>query len=243
MKKIYLLPSFLTLCNLLCGYWSITFSLKGYYAQAALMIYFSLLFDAFDGRIARWTHTTSKFGKEFDSLADVISFGIAPACMIYHMFGDGFGVEKMAWWGCFIYVVCGALRLARYNVQATKEEKQDFTGLPIPCAAGMISAYVLFNLKYNYEIPAYSAIFLMIPLGFLMISSVRYSSLKINLRNRKTLEYFVAGVLLIGLMVRFPYHLLLFTFLGYILFGFIMAIKNKTLGKSFVFLEKEEISK
>ena len=241
MKKIYLLPNFFTLCNLLCGYWSITFAIKGCYMQAATMIYFSILFDAFDGMVARLTHTTSRFGLQFDSLSDLVSFGLAPACIIYHMFANSMSSEKLAWWACFIFVVCGALRLARYNIQVAKEEKEDFTGLPIPCAAGMIASFVLFHIKYHYQILPPVAALIVISTSLLMISTIRYSSMQIHFRKRKRLEYFVAAVILIGLMVRFPYYLLLFVFSGYTLFGFLFYIKNKVLSRDPLFKQEENL--
>ncbi|MBU0650393.1 CDP-diacylglycerol--serine O-phosphatidyltransferase [bacterium] len=240
MKKIYLLPNLFTLCNLMCGYWSITFSMKGSLSQAAVMIYFAMIFDALDGRIARMTNTTSKFGFEFDSIADVISFGVAPAFIIYHLFtGDG-DTEKLAWWGCFIYVVCGALRLARYNVQASNEEKEDFVGLPIPGAAAMIASFVLFNEKYGFEINSAVIIYLVIPIALLMVSTIRFSSFQFNFHKRKPFDYLVAAVIFIGLLARFPQHVLLFTFTGYILTGVYYHVKEMFFKKAPV-LEHEEV--
>jgi CDP-diacylglycerol---serine O-phosphatidyltransferase len=224
MKKIYLLPNFLTLCNLLCGYWAITFAFRTNFTGACVMIYFAMLFDMFDGKIARMTHTTSKFGFEFDSIADVVSFGVAPASIIYNIFLSNSGIEKIVWWGCFIYVVCGALRLARYNVQASNEEKEDFVGLPIPCAAGMMVSYILFKVKYNSVIAPHMIIWLLIPIALLMVSSVRYSSLGLNFHKRKPFEYFVAAVVCLGLLVMFPHQILLLLFSGYIIIGLFLHI-------------------
>ncbi len=237
MKTVYLLPNLITLCNLLCGYWSISFSLKGNFSQAAIMIFLCIMFDAFDGRIARMTNTISKFGFEFDSLSDLISFGLAPACIIYKIFALSGDIEKLAWWACFIYVVCGALRLARYNVQASNEEKEDFTGLPIPCAAGMIASYALFKLKYGYTITPYILLFLVIPLALLMVSTVRYSSMQVNIHKRKPFIYFVGAVIFLGLLVRFPHQVFLLLFSSYILSGLCLFLKEKVFLSYFRFNE------
>ena len=220
MKKIYLLPNFMTLCNLMCGYWAVTFAIKGSYAQAAVMIYFSLIFDVLDGRIARLTNTTSRFGLEFDSLADAISFGFAPAAIVYSLFAHNNDVEKLAWWSCFLFVVCSVLRLARYNVQSNNEEKDDFTGLPTPCAAGFIASYVLFKVKYDAVISAWVILPLMLMLAFLMVSTLRYNSFsKIDLKKRNSFSVLVIVVVCLGLLVRFPQQILLVVFLGYIISG------------------------
>ena len=237
MKKIFLIPNLFTLCNLMCGYWSITFALKGNFMQASVMIFLSIIFDAFDGRVARITRTTSKFGLEFDSIADVVSFGLAPAAIIYQLLASDADAEKFAWWGGFIYAACGALRLARYNIQSSSEEKEDFTGLPIPCAAGMVASFVLFNLKYDFAFNFYMIIFIVIPVALLMVSTIRYSSFQINFQNRKPLEYFVAAVVLISLLVRFPHQVLLFVFSCYILFGLFQSVRHKIFKTASIQLE------
>jgi CDP-diacylglycerol--serine O-phosphatidyltransferase len=227
LKRIYLLPNFITSLNLLCGYWSLTFSMKQSFVQAAVMIYFSLIFDTLDGRIARMTQTTSRFGLEFDSLTDAISFGIAPACIIYNMYADNMVWEFMTWWACFLFVVCGILRLARYNVQANTEEKVDFTGLPTPCAAGVLGSYVLFELKYAVAVSPWVILPLMLILAFLMVSRVPYSSFSnIDLKKQNSFYYLVLAVVCVGLLVRFPQQILLCVFLGYIVSGPINILRK-----------------
>jgi CDP-diacylglycerol--serine O-phosphatidyltransferase len=206
-RGIYIVPSIFTIGNILCGFYAVINSVKGYQAQAhqashlfdnaARAIGYAVLLDGLDGRIARMTKTTSEFGVELDSIADVITFGIAPAVMAYTWgYGSTPGLEKLAWGVSFIFLICGALRLARFNVMARaprfsvpgntpKLDKRYFVGLPIPPAAGLLAAIIHFVppplSSYAPDmLRAYSWALLacMGVLAVLMVSKVRYTSFK-----------------------------------------------------------------
>lgn len=177
-KGIYILPNLFTSLNAFCGFYSIIASINKHYEAAAVNILIAVVFDSLDGKIARATNTTSKFGVEYDSLADVISFGLAPALMIYLWMLTGFG--KTGWLAAFLYTICGALRLARFNTLSGVISSEYFQGLPIPAAAGMCASIVLFVTKYDLSF-TYQPVMILIMLyilAFLMVSSIKYNSFK-----------------------------------------------------------------
>jgi CDP-diacylglycerol--serine O-phosphatidyltransferase len=141
-KGIYLLPNLFTSASLFCGFYSIIASFKEYFVSAAVAVLVAWIFDGLDGRVARLTNTTSKFGAEYDSLADVIAFGIAPSLLAYSWSLSIYG--KLGWIVAFLFVLCGALRLARYNIQIGLIESKVFNGLPIPAAAGVVATTIIF---------------------------------------------------------------------------------------------------
>ena len=189
IKKI--LPSVVTAGNLLCGFWAIILIISdtGAYTAAAWWIIIAGFLDGLDGKLARLTGTSSRFGVEFDSLADLTSFGVAPALLIYHsklyMLGF-FGILTS-----FAFLLCGALRLARFNLSVASFKKENFTGIPIPAAAGILASYTLFH---SNVVPAISrvdfSLFLTLMASFLMVSTIEYpllpkvavGSLKDNIR-------------------------------------------------------------
>ena len=143
-KSIYILPNLFTTASLFCGFYSIISSINGDFLAAAVAIVIAGVFDGLDGAVARATHTTSKFGVEYDSLADLVSFGVAPGVLAYLWALNPFG--RLGWVAGFLYVACGALRLARFNVYVPVKDQSYFQGLPIPAAASMIATTVfLFN--------------------------------------------------------------------------------------------------
>src|SRR3990167_6074066 len=146
-KGIFLLPNLITSASLFGGFYSIIASLDGEFNKAAIAIIVSAVLDGLDGRIARLTRSTSKFGVEYDSLADLVAFGLAPGILIFTWALRPFG--KYGWLAAFLYVVCGALRLARFNVQITTIESKRFNGLPIPAAAAMVASTVLLFLYFS----------------------------------------------------------------------------------------------
>ena len=141
-KGIYVLPNLLTTASLFAGFYSIIASVQEKFYIAAVAILVSIVFDSLDGRVARMTNSTSKFGAEYDSLSDLIAFGMAPALMAYIWAMSFYG--KLGWMAGFLFVLCGALRLARYNIQIGLIESRVFNGLPIPAAAGVIATTVIF---------------------------------------------------------------------------------------------------
>ena len=141
---IYILPNLMTTANLFCGFYSVMLSMKGEFKTAAVAVVIAAIFDQLDGRLARLTHATSKFGAEYDSLCDLVSFGMAPAILMYLWALNPFG--RVGMMSCFLFVACGAMRLARFNVQVGVVEKNYFQGLPIPMAAGILtSCYLAFE--------------------------------------------------------------------------------------------------
>ncbi|MEW6586929.1 MAG: CDP-diacylglycerol--serine O-phosphatidyltransferase, partial [Nitrospirota bacterium] len=141
-KGIYILPNTLTLCGMFLGFYSILASIKGLYLHASWAILLAGIFDGLDGWVARLTHSTTRFGIELDSLSDLVAFGVAPAVLLYKWALMPFG--RVGWAAAFFFVACGALRLARYNVQMGSTESKAFTGMPIPGAAGLLATLVIF---------------------------------------------------------------------------------------------------
>lgn len=205
-KTVYIVPSLFTIGNIFCGFYAVINCLKAYqsfqqpevaftfFDHAALAIGIAYLLDGLDGRIARLTGATSEFGVELDSIADVISFGIAPAVLAYTWgYGNLVGYERLAWGISFFFVICGALRLARFNVLARaprfdtpgtspKLDKRYFVGLPIPAAAGLVAAIVYFQPEQlagaNGVTRNWILLTVVLLLAILMVSTFRYASFK-----------------------------------------------------------------
>lgn len=209
---VYLIPSLFTAGNLMCGFFSIIATFRGEYVLAALLILLANVFDGIDGYVARLTRTTSQFGVEFDSLADVVSFGVAPAILVY--FWALVPWNNWGWLAASTFVVCGALRLSRFNVQAQGSSKKYFVGLPIPAAAQMITSSVILYYYLGGEgAPNRHLIFLLVIYGLaaLMVSSVPYFSLKDNdFRKRHPDWVLVSGLILITLIIA-QRHIMFFT--------------------------------
>lgn len=184
-RGAYLLPSLFTIGNILLGFYAIVCGFRGNFGQAAVMIFVAGILDGLDGRIARMTGTDSDFGREYDSLADVLTFGMAPAVLSYTaLAGQTYG--RFAWLVPLFFLVCVATRLARFNVQTTSIDSRSFVGLPAPAAAGSIAALMLFfhdrGLTGAMGIPLLTSLML---LGILMVSTFRYPSFKkFDLRRR-----------------------------------------------------------
>ena len=140
-RGIFLLPSLLTTGNLFCGFFALILTVENRYTEAALAIFVAMIMDILDGRVARLMKATSQFGLEFDSLADVVSFCVAPAFLIYSFALSVLG--RPAWFGAFLFVICGALRLARFNVHTGTVDRRFFVGLPTPAAAGVVVSAVI----------------------------------------------------------------------------------------------------
>src|SRR3989440_6550440 len=228
-KLMFVLPNLFTVSSIFCGVYSITLSAgeptgDNFY-RAAVAIFFGSFFDAFDGRVARLTRTQSDFGVELDSLADVISFGVAPAILVYKWALSGMGIGGIAI--SAIYAACGAIRLARFNVLAHSESgtQRYFVGLPIPLAAGMLVALVI--ALHNLRSPVAEAVglwpiaTLVLMLAFLMVSTVRYRTFKEAGLNLRTLLIFLLVIGIgVGVAIRGrPSLVLLVYFSFYILLG------------------------
>jgi len=230
-KGIYVLPNTLTLCSMLLGFYSILSSLKGNYEHAAGAILFATIFDGLDGWVARLTNSTTKFGIELDSLSDLVSFGVAPAVMMYNWALAPFG--RIGWAAAFWFMACGALRLARYNVQMGTTESKSFTGMPIPGAAGIVASLVLFYHEV-WDVALGKNIFILgltILLAFLMVSTLKYHGAKeINFKQRKPFWILVAFVLVVAIVIIHPPISLFIFAMIYLIGGIIENI--------FIFLRK-----
>lgn len=183
-RGLFVLPTLFTVGNLFCGYLSIWRSIQGTFDTAAKYIIVAAVLDALDGRVARWTRSTSRFGEEYDSLADLVSFGVAPAVLAYSWGLSDF--QRVGWVASFLFVVCGSMRLARFNIQTKILDKRFFVGLPIPAAAGTIAALVLATPERLVDrLWMTGLLILTILLSYLMISTIRYRSFKEQLDLRR----------------------------------------------------------
>jgi CDP-diacylglycerol--serine O-phosphatidyltransferase len=255
-SRIYFLPNLMTAGNLFCGFAAVIKCIQarlitdaGEYAQlhpnlswmtlythAVWLILLAVIFDSLDGRLARWGGRTSLFGAEFDSLADVVSFGVTPALMVFFLIlaprEDYQWFRELGWLLAFIYLLCGAVRLARFNVitnpllhRAEAESHKDFVGLPIPAAAGTVASLVLLllNLTANAKELRQWALtlpFILILVSFLMVSTIRYPSFKqINWETKTRFRSFVGVFVVLVLLWRLQEVALFFLFFGYITYG------------------------
>ena len=211
-KGVFLIPSLFTAGNLMCGFFSVIATFNGEFINAALFIILANILDGIDGYAARLTKTTSRFGVEFDSLADVVSFGVAPAVLVYIWALVPW--DNWGWLAACTYVTCGALRLSRFNVQAQGVSKNHFVGLPIPAAAQMITSTVIMYYYLGGEgSPNRHMTLLLVIYGLavLMVSNVPYFSLKNNdIKKRHPIWMLVSGIILITLFIA-ERHFMFFT--------------------------------
>jgi len=198
-RTVFLLPSAFTVGNIFAGFCAVISTLHGNYGTAALAIGIAVVLDGIDGRLARMTGSTSDFGLQLDSLADIISFGIAPALLVYSWGLEDFG--NFARFSAFVFLICGAMRLARFNAQV--QEMKHFAGLPIPAGAGMVAATVhFFQVLPDSTLFKVALVAMTYILSFLMISTIRYPSLKqLNLsRGRSHLNVLLLAILVAGVV-------------------------------------------
>ncbi|NIM00809.1 MAG: CDP-diacylglycerol--serine O-phosphatidyltransferase [Acidobacteria bacterium] len=202
-RGIYLLPTLLTTGNLVCGFTAVVMSFRGEIGRAAIFIIIAGVLDLLDGRIARMTGTTTEFGSEFDSLADIVSFGVAPAMLAYSWVLEPFG--RVGWLVAFLFVICAAMRLARYNIQAHSGERRHFVGLSSPVAAGSL-ATAAFAFPTAPGVGSPTALPLMLltaTLALLMVSRFRYRSFKdLALLDRRSYIYVLPlAVTMVGVLI------------------------------------------
>lgn len=258
-KGVYLIPSIFTALNLFAGFYSVMSTMAGFrllgiggaanlqqavvhFDYAAMAIGWALLCDILDGRIARMTRSTTEIGIQLDSIADVVSFGLAPAVLAY-VWGFGTSLEnwsnvhQLAWFLSFMYVICGGFRLARFNVQASrprliaegtpKVDKKGFVGLPIPVAGGMIAAIVHFMpmpIRYAGPHAQLYAVLMMVLVGLLsilMVSTLRFTSLKSLGTGSRNTRLVIGVIALAGLIYLYSRWVLLILVTAYILSGFV----------------------
>ncbi len=223
MRKIQLLPNLLTTANLVCGFLSIIFSIQENFIIAGWLIIIAIIFDGLDGEVSRLTKTSSTFGLQYDSLADLVSFAVAPAILVYKFFP---GIPtRLALSLITLYVVCGALRLARFNIQIVKTKDKFFVGLPIPAAAAIVTTFTIAFHNYIVQFPVlrFFPVF-MVAIAYLMVSKVRYPSLK-EIERKRPFHYLVAILLILALIVmRSDFFMFAITF-AYVLSGLTRMIK------------------
>jgi CDP-diacylglycerol--serine O-phosphatidyltransferase len=272
-KGVYLIPSGFTAANIAMGFYAVMAAVRGfqfiggaehdlihaatYLDNAAKAIGLAVLFDMLDGRIARMTKTTTEIGVQLDSIADVITFGLAPAVLAYVWgFGaslkEGSDLHQLAWFLSFMYLMCGAFRLARFNVQASrprilaegtiKVDKKSFVGLPIPVAGGLIAAIIHFNplplLYYGPERAKIYSVLLMTLMGvlsLLMVSTLRFSSFKTIGTSRRSMRTIILVVAVGMLIALYSRHVLLLLIISYILYGLLLRVVG-------IFRKRPEIS-
>jgi len=223
-QLIYILPNLFTAASAFIGIISIIAASKGEFEKAAWLILLSLIFDGLDGRIARLTHTTSKFGMEFDSLADIIAFGAAPAMLLYFCCGAEFG--RFGSLVSAMFVVFGAIRLARFNVMAPSSEPSVFIGVPIPTAAVFIAVWILMYQKYP-TLKDFSFLLLVGALisAFLMVSNIRYPSFKkIEFKKMYLIKTLIVLIILFSLFYLYPIEGIALFITLYILYGIFRAL-------------------
>ncbi len=235
-KGIYILPNLITMSSMFAGFYSIIASLNSDFERAAWAILIASIFDALDGWVARMTHTATRFGIEMDSLADVISFGVAPGVLVYTWTLSSFG--KIGWLGSFFLVACAALRLARFNVQMGSAEKKHFTGLPTPASALVIATTVLayqeiieilerVKLERIADVIGkdYWVLAMTFLLAGLMVSNITYHSLKeANLKERRPFGILVIIAAFLAVVAYHPALVLFLVSIFYVAVGIAEAL-------------------
>jgi CDP-diacylglycerol--serine O-phosphatidyltransferase len=221
MKRgVYILPNLFTTGNLFCGFWAIVSVFQEKFFYAAIAILLASVFDLLDGKVARLSGATSKFGVQYDSLADLVSFGVAPALLAFSWALREYG--RFGWLAAFLFVVCGALRLARFNVLSASGETKYFKGLPIPVAAMMIALTILLYLRLIETgwVKDIVILVMIYVLAFLMVSNIRYSSFKeLDLARRKPFRIFMFVVLSMIVVIMEPVIVLFAFVVMYVLSG------------------------
>lgn len=270
LKYIAILPSLITLINGICGFAAICFASEGggrtfskldipYFAVAGYLIFIAMVADMLDGRVARMSHSTSSFGGQLDSLCDIVSFGVAPAFLIFKVlhfkllelvnppiffFGS---LQRFIWIAAAVYLACSAIRLARFNVENEEDETahMDFIGLPTPAAAGVLASLVVYYEDVLLELPHDSVIFnigeglviyllpfVTIGVAVLMISRVNYPHVFNHyLKGRKPLTNLIWALISIGLLVWFPQTTMIICFCGFALGGYLWWVYQWSKGK------------
>jgi CDP-diacylglycerol--serine O-phosphatidyltransferase len=224
-RGIYFFPNLLTILSLFASFYAIVMSMNLRYTSASIAIFIAMLMDALDGRLARLTNTTTEFGAQLDSLCDMVSFGLTPALVLYtwslHILG------KAGWLVAFLYAVCTALRLARFNTQLGIANKRYFQGLATPAAAALVASMVWLCDKYNIagiDI-AFPVLVIALILALLKVSKIRYRSFKdLDLRGRVSFLYIIGMALLIVLISYNAPLMLFLIFVAYVISGPFMTV-------------------
>ena len=233
-RGIYILPNIFTTACLFFGFFAIIQATKGKFELAAVAVFIAMIMDGLDGRIARMTNTTSDFGAEYDSLADVVAFGLTPALVMYEWVLGSMG--KLGWLAAFVYVAATALRLARFNTQKVAD-KSFFQGLPSPAAAAVLAAWVWMMDGYGFQGAAVNVMSWLVMVGtaLAMVSNVKYHSFKnLDLKGKIPFVKLLIIVLAFVLIALDPPRMLFLIFFGYLVSG---------LFQRFLITEKEQVSR
>lgn len=226
-RGIYLLPNLLTTAGLFSGFYAIVASMNGDFQQAAIAIFVAMVFDGLDGRVARLTNTQSEFGAEYDSMADIVSFGVAPALVAYNWALHDLG--KLGWLAAFIFVAGGALRLARFNAALGVADSNYFQGLAIPSGAAIVAGMVWVGTRYNFapEYVHWLVALVTVTTGLLMVSNFKYHSFK-DVDWRGKVNFFVILLIVLGFVVvaTEPALVLFLLFVAYAVSGPVCTIRN-----------------
>ncbi len=233
-KGIYLLPNLFTTGALFAGYYSIIASINGKFELAAITVFIAALLDGLDGRVARLTNTQSAFGEQYDSLSDLISFGLAPSLLMYnwslHSLVNVHPIMgKIGWLVAFIYAVSGALRLARFNVQIGTIDKAYFQGLPSPAAAALVCSFVWIAVDFDFsgETLRYVSLAITLVAGLLMVSRIRYYSFKtLPFKESVPFVWILILVFIFVLLALVPAKALFVVFFGYAISGILITFYN-----------------
>ncbi|PID44269.1 MAG: CDP-diacylglycerol--serine O-phosphatidyltransferase [Proteobacteria bacterium] len=226
-KGVYILPNLFTTGALFSGFYAIVAAMNGEFDNAAVAIFIAMILDGLDGRVARLTNTQSKFGEEYDSLSDMVSFGVAPALVAFSLNLHTLG--NVGWIGTFIYVAGTALRLARFNTQIGSVDKRYFVGLPSPAAAALVAAFVwTFHTMEQTKFFAVVTMIVVTSAGILMVSNVLYHSFKdFDLKRRVPFTAMLIIVLVFAIISSDPPGVLLVGFLVYVFSGPALALNRK----------------
>ncbi len=219
-RGIYLLPNLFTTGALFAGFYAIVAAVDGRYETSVVAIFIAMILDGLDGRVARLTHTQSQFGAEYDSLSDMVSFGVAPALAMYLWAFPSLG--RLGLFAAFVHTAGAALRLARFNTQIETADKRYFQGLPSPAAAAILAGFIWISLEHDYEVDTikFLAIALTIGTGLLMVSNFRYSSFKqIDLKGKVPFVVAISVMVVVGFVMAEAQTMLFLLFLGYAISG------------------------
>lgn len=231
IQLIYIFPNLFTAASAFLGVISIIASANGAFDKAAIYILLSLIFDGLDGRVARMTNATSKFGAEFDSLADIVAFGVAPAMLFYFSIGHSYG--KVGSLLCAMYVVFGAIRLARFNVMIGSVEPSVFIGVPIPTAAVVVAMWILFYKEHPFlQGLEWMMLVALAILSFLMVSNIRYPSFKkIDFKKGNVIRILIYLVVFFSFLYLYPIEVGAFMVSAYLAYGIGRAVYNVAIAK------------
>ncbi len=234
-RGIYLLPNLITTGALFAGFYGVVAAINGRYELAAIAVFIAMILDALDGRVARLTNTSTQFGAEYDSLADMSSFGLAPALIMYvwslsSLRDYSWQWGKLGWLAAFLFVACAALRLARFNVKASSTDKRYFQGLPSPAAAGVVVGFVwaVNDFGYTGSDVAFFALPIIVFAGIMMVSNISYYSFKdIDFQNKVPFMAMLIVVLIFVFAAIDPPKALFGCFMVYALSGPVISIVRR----------------